>query len=52
MENRYQRTAPYNEKRACNKFSGWAELLHGVPQGSDIGTLLLIHINDLPKIIN
>jgi hypothetical protein len=53
LDNRYFRTAIYNDSDKSNKVSSWAKVRHGVPKGTVLGPLpFLLYKNGLPKVIN
>ena len=47
LTDRYQRVAIKYKTNTIN-YSNWELVRHGVPQGSSLGPLLLLYINDLP----
>jgi len=52
LTGRCQRFQITNSNLNKNTFSKWAEVKHGIPQGSIFGPVLfLLYVNDLPKVI-
>ena len=51
LDNRYCRTAIYNDSEKCNKVSNWDKVKHVMPQGFVLGPLLFLLLkNDLTRL--